>query len=144
MIDRWTRKNSNWLDNFLLRFHGLKSPLSYPHVGEMVLLEFSVWIDTIGLLGYDGCPPTYSLEIFVSPLFLGRSIEVVRAVVTNYTIINAFLELSERTRTEFGVQHKDIWNMDETGIALGLCANSQLLASSSKKKVYVKSTQNRI
>ena len=33
--------------------------------------------------------------------------------------------------------------MDETGVALGVCTNSQVLASSSKKKAYVKSPEDR-
>lgn len=57
--------------------------------------------------------------------------------------INAFLELFECIHREFGLQYKDIWNMDEFDITLGLYANSQLLTSSSKKKTYIKSSQNR-
>jgi hypothetical protein len=33
--------------------------------------------------------------------------------------------------------------MDETGVALGVCTNSQVLASSSKKKAYIKSPEDR-
>jgi hypothetical protein len=36
-----------------------------------------------------------------------------------------------------------MWNMDETGVALGVCTNSQVLASSSKKKAYIKSPEDR-
>ena len=32
--------------------------------------------------------------------------------------------------------------MDETGVALGVCTNPQVLLSSSKKKVYVKSPED--
>ena len=38
---------------------------------------------------------------------------------------------------------EDIWNIDETGIALGVCTNTQVLASSKKKKAYVKTPENR-
>ena len=33
--------------------------------------------------------------------------------------------------------------MDETGIALGVCSNTRVIASSSKKKAYVKTPENR-
>ena len=33
--------------------------------------------------------------------------------------------------------------MDETGVALGVCTNARVLASSSKKKAYVKSPEDR-
>ena len=33
--------------------------------------------------------------------------------------------------------------MDETGVALGVCTKAQVLASSSKKKAYIKSREDR-
>jgi hypothetical protein len=36
-----------------------------------------------------------------------------------------------------------MWNMDEHGIALGVCANSYVLRSSEKKRLYVKSPESR-
>ena len=42
-----------------------------------------------------------------------------------------------------GILPQNIWNMDETGIALGVCTNSRVLASSQKKKAYIKSPENR-
>lgn len=33
--------------------------------------------------------------------------------------------------------------MDETGVALGVCTNSQVVASSSEKKAYIKSPEDR-
>src|SRR3954471_13608165 len=33
--------------------------------------------------------------------------------------------------------------MDETGVALGVCTNTRVIASSLKKKAYVKSPENR-
>jgi len=46
------------------------------------------------------------------------------------------------TRIWLNIQIEDIWNMDETGIALGVCTNTQVLASSKKKKAYVKTPEN--
>jgi hypothetical protein len=42
-----------------------------------------------------------------------------------------------------GIRQEDIWNMDETGIALGVCTNTRVLGSSLKKKTYIKSPENR-
>ena len=55
---------------------------------------------------------------------VGRMIESARTTAANYETIRAFLELFERTRIELGIQYEDIWNMDETGIALGVCTNT--------------------
>ncbi|USP74402.1 hypothetical protein yc1106_01676 [Curvularia clavata] len=74
---------------------------------------------------------------------VGRKIESARTTGANYETVKAFLELFERTRIELGIQYEDIWNMDETGVALGVCTNARVLASSSKKKAYVKSPEDR-
>ena len=74
---------------------------------------------------------------------VGRTIESTRTTAASYETVRAFLELFERTRIELGIQYEDIWNMDETGVALGVCTNAQVLASSSKKKTYVKSPEDR-
>ena len=74
---------------------------------------------------------------------VGRTIESAHTTGANYETVRAFLELFERTRIELGIQYEDIWNMDETGVALGVCTNHQVLASSSKKKAYTKSPEDR-
>lgn len=76
-------------------------------------------------------------------LVVGRTIESARTTAANYETVKAFLELFERTRIELGIQYEDMWNMDETGCALGVCTNAQVLASSTKKKAYIKSPEDR-
>ncbi|KAF2629499.1 hypothetical protein BU25DRAFT_485398 [Macroventuria anomochaeta] len=63
---------------------------------------------------------------------ISQTIESARTTAANYETIRAFLELFERTRVELGTQYEDIWNTDETGVALGACTNAQVLASSLK------------
>ncbi|KAI0994625.1 hypothetical protein K3495_g13556 [Podosphaera aphanis] len=74
---------------------------------------------------------------------LGRKIDSLRASAANPDNIRAFLELFERTRIQLGVHQEDIWNRDETGLALGVCTNTQVVAKSTEKKTYVKSPENR-
>ena len=74
---------------------------------------------------------------------IGRKIEAARAEGATPAQIRAFLELYEQLRVELGIQAEDIWNMDETGKALGVCANTRVLASSQKKKAYYQSPENR-
>ena len=66
-----------------------------------------------------------------------------RGLISQSIPIRAFLELFERTGIELGIQYEDMWNMDETGVALGVCTNTQVLGSSTKKKAYIKSPENR-
>jgi hypothetical protein len=53
------------------------------------------------------------------------------------------MELFDRTLRELGVGLDDIYNLDKTGLALGVCTNSQVLASSRKKRAYNKMPGNR-
>ena len=55
---------------------------------------------------------------------VGRRIEAPRAEAATPGQIRAFLELFERTRIRLNIQLADIYNMDETGVALGVCTNT--------------------
>ncbi|KAK7182770.1 hypothetical protein PSPO01_11109 [Paraphaeosphaeria sporulosa] len=56
---------------------------------------------------------------------IGRKIEAARAE-----------GLYEQLRVKLGIHNEDTWNMDETRKALGICANTRVLAGSQKKKAY--------
>ena len=74
---------------------------------------------------------------------VGRKIEAARAEGATQGQIRAFLEFFESTRIRLGIRTEDIWNMDETRKALGVCINTRVLASSQKKKAYHQSPENR-
>lgn len=74
---------------------------------------------------------------------IGRSIEVARADAASPAIVRAFLELFERTRIELNIKLDDIWNIDKTRIALGVCTNTRVIARASKRKAYIKAPGNR-
>jgi hypothetical protein len=74
---------------------------------------------------------------------VGRSIDTLRAEAATPAQILAFLELFHRTRIELNIRVEDIWNMDETGIALGVCTNSQVIARAGKRKAYIKTPGDR-
>ena len=61
---------------------------------------------------------------------VGRKIEGARAEGATQEAIREFLELYEQVRVELGIRNEDTWNMDETGKALGVCANTRVLAGS--------------
>lgn len=73
---------------------------------------------------------------------VGRSIKAARAGAASPERIRAFLELFERTRIELGIQLSDIWNMEETGTALGVCTNTRVIAQAGKRKAYIKALGN--
>jgi hypothetical protein len=74
---------------------------------------------------------------------IGRKLETQRADAATPAQVRAFLELFERTRIRLNIRTEDTWNMDETGLALGVCANTRVLSSSQKKKAYIRSPENR-
>ncbi|KAI0992576.1 hypothetical protein K3495_g15609 [Podosphaera aphanis] len=75
---------------------------------------------------------------------VSSKIEAVRAKAADPQQLRAFIEKFEHTRKRLNVATEDIYNMDETGLALGVCTNTILIASSSKKKkAFVKSPENR-
>ncbi|KAI4835301.1 hypothetical protein E4T44_08664 [Aureobasidium sp. EXF-8845] len=74
---------------------------------------------------------------------VGRPIEQARINGTNPEAIQEFYTLYERIVRNYNIQPCDIWNMDEHGIALGVCTNSYVLGSSKKKRSYVKSPESR-
>ena len=55
---------------------------------------------------------------------IGRRIEAPRAEAASPELIRAFLELFEATRVRLGIRTDDMYNMDETGTALGICTNT--------------------
>ncbi|KAI0999960.1 hypothetical protein K3495_g8237 [Podosphaera aphanis] len=74
---------------------------------------------------------------------LGRKIEAVRAKAADPQLLTAFIQKFEHTRKRLNVATEDIYNTDDTGLALGVCTNTIVIASSSKKKAYVKSPENK-
>jgi hypothetical protein len=52
---------------------------------------------------------------------VGRSIKASRATAADPDLVQQFLVLVEGIRIELGIQVEDIWNMDETRVALGVC-----------------------
>ncbi|KAI0993759.1 hypothetical protein K3495_g14426 [Podosphaera aphanis] len=65
---------------------------------------------------------------------VGRKIDSLRASAANPDNNRAFLEIFEQTRTKLCVHQEDIWNMDEIGLTLGVCTNTQVVANQRRKR----------
>ena len=75
---------------------------------------------------------------------IGKPIESSRIRGTQPEQINIFYEDFDTIRTHTNVRQEDVWNMDEQGIGLGVCNNSQvLLGASGKRQIYIQSPENR-
>ena len=138
---RLTPEQEAFLVDWILDEDSRAQPPSHPRVREMAtrLLRMNGDHEPLGQLWI---PHFIARNPRVASI-VGRTIESARTTAASYETIRAFLELFERTRIELGIQYEDIWNMDETGVALGVCTNSQVVASSLKKKAYIKSPENR-
>jgi hypothetical protein len=74
---------------------------------------------------------------------VGRSIEAARVEAASPEILAAFFKLFEHVLAKYNIPMSDVWNLDEMGVALGVCTNSQVLGSSTKKKAYLMEPGNR-
>ncbi|KAI1000495.1 hypothetical protein K3495_g7702 [Podosphaera aphanis] len=74
---------------------------------------------------------------------LGRSIEAARIDGTHPGLLSEFYTRFRELQSRSNVKQRNVWNMDEHRIALGVCANSMVLASSGKKRTYVTSSPSR-
>lgn len=68
----------------------------------------------------------------------GRSTEAARINGTNPEAIQELYTLCEDIVSRFHIQPCSTWNTDEHGIAVGVCTNTKVLASSEKSHSYFK------
>ncbi|KAJ8115538.1 hypothetical protein OPT61_g2826 [Boeremia exigua] len=139
---RLTPEQEAFLVDWILDEDSRAQPPSHPRVREMAtrILHMNGDYEPLGQLWV---PHFINRNPRVASI-VGRTIGSARSTAASYETIRAFLELFERTRVELGIHYEDIWNMDETGVALGVCTNAQVLASSSKKKAYIKSPEDHL
>jgi hypothetical protein len=138
---RLTPEQEGFLVRWILEEDARSQPPSHARVREMATRILQVNGDH-DPLGVHWISSFLSRQPQVSSI-VGRSIEAARAESASPAQILAFLELFERTRIALNIKVEDIWNMDETGIALGVCTNTQVIARAGKRKAYVKSPGNR-
>ena len=116
-------------------------PPSHPRVREMAQR-------IIRMNGRSGCVGQSWIRNFLRrnprvASVTGRKLEAIRAESASVEEVRKFLELYERTVRLYNIKPSNTYNMDETGIALGVCTNTKVLASSKKKKAYKKTPENR-
>jgi DDE superfamily endonuclease/Tc5 transposase DNA-binding domain len=74
---------------------------------------------------------------------LGKNIDALRIQSTSLTDLRAWFSLFRRVLTENKVAIEDVWNMDESGLAIGCCTHQKVIGSSSSSRTYKKAPQNR-
>jgi len=74
---------------------------------------------------------------------VGRKIDTLRIENTSPKALTEWFALFKRVQNTYDVKPQHIWNMDETGIALGVCQNQWVIGKASTKKSYIKSPENR-
>jgi hypothetical protein len=75
---------------------------------------------------------------------IGVPLESVRAVNSTHEIIAAHFQRVQSQIRKFNILTEDIWNMDETGLAMGLCANGYVVSGKGKRRVYIKAPKSRM
>jgi len=74
---------------------------------------------------------------------VGRKIEASRIENTTPEQLQGFFDHYDQTRMRYTIRLEDTWNMDEVGIALGICSNTRVLSGTKKGRTYVKRPKER-
>ena len=74
---------------------------------------------------------------------IGKKIDVKRAHAATMESINAFFERYTASQAHYNILPENTWNMDETGLALGVCDNSMVLTSCEKRRAFKATPENR-
>jgi DDE superfamily endonuclease/Tc5 transposase DNA-binding domain len=74
---------------------------------------------------------------------LGKSIDALRIQATSPVDLHAWYSLFRRVLTEYKVAAENVWNMDESGLAIGCYTHQKVIGSSSSSRIYKKAPQNR-
>jgi Tc5 transposase DNA-binding domain/helix-turn-helix, Psq domain len=74
---------------------------------------------------------------------VGRAIDHLRVEATTLEGLQGWFELFNRIKSVGNIKAENMWNIDETGLTLGLCKNQMVIRTSNTKYVYVKCLQDR-
>ena len=74
---------------------------------------------------------------------IGRNVEGVRIRATSSEAIQSWYARWKAVMSETKVNTNDIWNMDETGTALGASITQAVIGSSESRRTYKKASENR-
>ncbi|PWW72057.1 hypothetical protein C7212DRAFT_354839 [Tuber magnatum] len=72
----------------------------------------------------------------------GRSVVIGKSWGTQSELMRQFFDQFDTVRARYGIQQKDIWNVDEHGIALGVCVNTHVIDKAGKKRTYMQSPES--
>lgn len=72
----------------------------------------------------------------------GRKLEAIRRKGTTHQIVADFFQVYQNMYEKYNFQHEDIWNMDETGLGIGVTTNRTVIAPSYKRRTFVQSPEN--
>ena len=74
---------------------------------------------------------------------IGKKIDTLRVKNTNPEVLQPWFERLRTVIQRINVTPANMWNIDETGIALGVCTNQRVIGSSKTAQTYVQTPENR-
>jgi len=74
---------------------------------------------------------------------VGRAIDHLRVEAVTPEALTEWFALFKRIKDAGNIKPQNMWNMDETGLALGHCKNQLVIRTSNTKYAYIKSPENR-
>jgi DDE superfamily endonuclease len=74
---------------------------------------------------------------------VGKKIDHLRVKNTNPDLLKPWFESLHAVFERSGITPSNMWNVDETGIALGVCVNQRVIGTSETNKTYMKTPEDR-
>jgi Tc5 transposase DNA-binding domain/helix-turn-helix, Psq domain len=129
------------LKRWILEKEATGHPISHTQIREMAGLFSSI----------SGGPAFYGkywVQRFVqrySAIYVkvGRAIDHLRVTGISPATLEAWFDLFQKIRQHFSIKAENMWNIDETGLAIGYCKNQMVIGTSNTKYAYSKSLIDR-
>ena len=74
---------------------------------------------------------------------IGKKIDTLRVKNTNPELLQAWFDSLKSLMRRVHFHPSNIWNIDETGIALGVCSNQRVIGLSGTTQTYIQTPENR-
>ena len=74
---------------------------------------------------------------------IGKKIDTLRVKNTSPEVLSPWFDRLYAIIQKLGVTPANMWNIDETGIALGVCTNQRVIGSSETTHTYIQTPENR-
>ena len=140
-LKRLTNDQELYLVNWIIELDRVKQAPSRVQVRKMVTKILNLEGDNISL-GKNWVYRFLSRHPQIKGM-TGKPLDKARVQAATTEAIDEFYTLFETVKRDFDVLPENIWNMDEHGLALGICTNQRVMGVSNKSFTYRETPEDR-